>query len=80
VDNREEVDAVLEQAQSAGATVLELAHERPWGIYSGYFRDRDGHLWKIIYNLKFVSSSRSINYAQGEALDLFIRFPPVTDR
>jgi uncharacterized protein len=50
VDNREEVDAVLEQAQSAGATVLELAHERPWGIYSGYFRDPDGHLWKIIYN------------------------------
>jgi hypothetical protein len=20
------------------------AHERPWGIYSGYFRDPDGHL------------------------------------
>jgi catechol 2,3-dioxygenase-like lactoylglutathione lyase family enzyme len=50
VDNRDEVDAVLEQAQSAGATVVDLAHERPWGIYSGYFRDPDGHLWEIIYN------------------------------
>jgi catechol 2,3-dioxygenase-like lactoylglutathione lyase family enzyme len=50
VDSREEVDAVLEQAQSAGATVSDLGHERPWGIYSGYFRDPDGHLWEIIYN------------------------------
>ena len=25
-------------------------HERPWGIYSGYFRDPDGHLWEIIWN------------------------------
>jgi len=22
----------------------------PWGIYSGYFRDPDGHLWEIIWN------------------------------
>ena len=50
VDSREEVDAVLEQAKSAGATIVDFAHERPWGIYSGYFRDPDGHLWEIIYN------------------------------
>jgi len=25
-------------------------HDRPWGIYSGYFRDPDGHLWEIIWN------------------------------
>jgi uncharacterized protein len=24
------------------------AHDRPWGIYSGYFRDPDGHLWEIV--------------------------------
>ena len=23
-------------------------HDRAWGIYSGYFRDPDGHLWEII--------------------------------
>lgn len=50
VDSRDEVDAILKQAESAGATVVDLAHERPWGIYSGYFRDPDGHLWEIIYN------------------------------
>jgi len=26
--------------------------DRPWGIYSGYFRDPDGHLWEIIWNRK----------------------------
>lgn len=50
VGSREEVDAVLKRAQSAGATIVDFAHERPWGIYSGYFCDPDGHLWEIIYN------------------------------
>lgn len=50
VADREDVDAVLEQAKAAGATVTEPPHERPWGLYSGYFRDPDGHLWEIIWN------------------------------
>jgi uncharacterized protein len=50
VASRDEVDAVLAQAQDAGAIVTDAAHERPWGIYSGYFRDPDGHLWEIIWN------------------------------
>jgi hypothetical protein len=50
VGSPEAVDEVLAQAQAAGATVTDRAHERPWGIYSGYFRDPDGHLWEIIYN------------------------------
>jgi predicted lactoylglutathione lyase len=43
----DEVDKLLEQAAAAGGTVTR-AHDRPWGIYSGYFRDPDGHLWEII--------------------------------
>ena len=50
VPNREDVDALLTQAEAAGATLLEPPRERPWGIYSGYFRDPDGHLWEIIWN------------------------------
>ena len=50
VSSREEVDAVLAQAEAAGATLTGEPHERPWGIYSGYFRDLDGHLWEIIWN------------------------------
>jgi len=51
VDSREDVDRILQLARRAGATVPGLAHERPWGIYSGYFADPDGHLWEIIYSL-----------------------------
>jgi uncharacterized protein len=50
VESREEVDSVLAEAAAAGATLTEEPHERPWGIYSGYFRDPDGHLWEIIWN------------------------------
>ena|SRR5437588_2201444 len=50
VSSRAEVDEVLERAEAAGATLTDKPHERPWGIYSGYFRDPDGHLWEIIWN------------------------------
>lgn len=50
VASREDVDAVLQQAVAAGATLTEEPHDRPWGIYSGYFRDPDGHLWEVIWN------------------------------
>lgn len=57
VPSRAEVDAVLSQARAAGATVTDEAHERPWGIYSGYFRDLDGHLWEIIWNPRLLSAT-----------------------
>jgi catechol 2,3-dioxygenase-like lactoylglutathione lyase family enzyme len=50
VSSRQAVDQLLAQASAAGATVIGDAHERPWGIYSGYFRDPDGHLWEVIWN------------------------------
>ena len=50
VGSRDEVDAVLAAAQAAGATLTEQPYDRPWGIYSGYFRDPDGHLWEVIWN------------------------------
>ena len=50
VASRDEVDAVLVRAEAAGATLTDEPHDRPWGIYSGYFRDPDGHLWEVIWN------------------------------
>jgi uncharacterized protein len=50
VQNKEEVDALLKQVKAAGATVTDEPHERPWGIYSGYFQDVVGHLWEVIWN------------------------------
>ena len=52
--SRDEVDAVLAQARAAGATLTDPPHDRPWGIYSGYFRDPDGHLWEILWNPRFA--------------------------
>jgi len=57
VGSRDEVDAVLAEAEAAGATLTEQPHERPWGIYSGYFRDLDGHLWEVIWNPRLASAS-----------------------
>ncbi len=48
-DSKEEVDDTLKRAKRAGAEITDSAHERPWGIYSGYFKDLDGHLWEVIY-------------------------------
>jgi catechol 2,3-dioxygenase-like lactoylglutathione lyase family enzyme len=56
VSSKAEVDALLSRAAAAGATITDLAHDRPWGIYSGYFHDLDGHLWEIIWNPRNGSS------------------------
>jgi uncharacterized protein len=50
VASRAEVDAVVDQARAAGATVTDEPRDRPWGIYSGYFQDPDRHLWEILCN------------------------------
>lgn len=44
-----EVDAVLNTARAAGATV-HAAQQRDWGGYSGYFTDPDGFRWEIAFN------------------------------
>ena len=50
VPSKAAVDALLARAQAAGARLPDRAHDRPWGIYSGYFKDPDGHLWEIMFN------------------------------
>jgi catechol 2,3-dioxygenase-like lactoylglutathione lyase family enzyme len=50
VGSKQEVDAIMEQAEQAGARITDPAHDRFWGGYSGYFQDLDGHLWEIAWN------------------------------
>ena len=45
-----EVDAVIEEARSAGATIGREPAETFWGGYSGLFLDPDGHPWEIAHN------------------------------
>jgi predicted lactoylglutathione lyase len=47
---REEVDAVIAEAEAAGATVLKSAEEAFWGGYSGYFAEPDGFVWEVAWN------------------------------
>ena len=53
VRQREEVDAVLAEAQAAGATLLKSAEETDWGGYAGYFADLDGYPWEVAWNPHF---------------------------
>ena len=50
VRSPEEVDAVLAEAEAAGATITRPAHDAEWGGRSGYFADPDGHLWEVAFN------------------------------
>jgi uncharacterized protein len=50
VQSKQEVDTLLNRAKTASGIVTDEPHERPWGIYSGYFQDVDGHLWEIIWD------------------------------
>lgn len=50
VRSPEDVDAVMEQASRAGATIVKPAAKTFWGGYAGYFQDPDGHLWEVAWN------------------------------
>jgi catechol 2,3-dioxygenase-like lactoylglutathione lyase family enzyme len=50
VASKAEVDAVMEQARAAGATIVKPAQDTFWGGYSGYFQDPDQHLWEVLWN------------------------------
>ncbi|PLX81881.1 MAG: glyoxalase [Desulfuromonas sp.] len=50
VASETEVEAVLDQAVAAGATLVKPAQKVFWGGYSGYFADPDGHLWEVAFN------------------------------
>jgi hypothetical protein len=50
VNSPQEVDAVMEQAKRAGATIIKAAENTFWGGYAGYFQDPDGHLWEVAWN------------------------------
>lgn len=50
VGSRAEVDAVMAQAQQAGAVIVKPAADTFWGGYAGYFQDPDRHLWEVAWN------------------------------
>ena len=54
VRSPDEVDAVIERAAAAGATVGRPPEATFWGGYSGVFVDPDGHPWEIAHNPRWT--------------------------
>ncbi|MGE0210412.1 MAG: VOC family protein [Parvibaculaceae bacterium] len=54
--SREQADQVLAEAERAGGRILKPGTETPWGGYSGYFSDPDGHLWEVAWNPEWFLS------------------------
>jgi len=50
----DEVDGVIEEARTAGATIGREPAETFWGGYSGLFVDPDGHPWEVAHNPRWT--------------------------
>ena len=50
VASREQVDAVIEEARAAGATIGREPAPTFWGGYSSVFIDPEGHPWEVAHN------------------------------
>lgn len=59
VASKAEVDAVMSQAEDAGAVIVKPAQDTFWGGYAGYFKDLDGHLWEIAWNPQLLPEENS---------------------
>jgi len=54
VSSKAQVDALIKQAETAGATIVKPAQATFWGGYAGHFQDPDKHLWEIAWNPKWM--------------------------
>jgi predicted lactoylglutathione lyase len=54
VASQEEVDAVVNEARDAGATIGREPAETFWGGYSGVFIDTEGHPWEVAHNPRWT--------------------------
>jgi predicted lactoylglutathione lyase len=50
VGSPEAVDAVVAEAEAAGAKIARAGAPTFWGGYSGVFIDPDGHPWEVAHN------------------------------
>lgn len=54
---RDEVEDVLDLATKAGAAILSPPTETPWGSWTSYFADPDGHPWEVSYVPQFMPAA-----------------------
>lgn len=68
VRSEAEVDAVFARLEDAGAAILKRPEKAPWGGYSGYFADPDGHAWEIAFNPMWsIGADGRLQTGEGQA-------------
>ena len=58
VREKDQVDAVLAEAQTAGARIVKPAQDAFWGGRSAYFADPEGNLWEVAWAPTFKFDER----------------------
>ena len=58
--SEQEVDDVIKEVESLGATIVKHPQKVFWGGYSSYFKDTDGYLFEVAYNPFFEFDERDI--------------------
>lgn len=53
VEQKEDVDKVIEIARSAGAKIVKEPQKVFWGGYHAYFADLDGYYWEVAWGPNF---------------------------
>ena len=51
--SQDEIVAIFEEAQTAGASIVKTPQETFWGGFSGYFADLDGYYWEVAWGPMF---------------------------
>ena len=54
VNSDDAVDAVIEEARAAGASIPRAGGKTFWGGYTGVFVDPDGHPWEVGHNPRWT--------------------------
>ena len=49
VDERDDVDAAIEDIRAAGATILKEPEDAFWGGRSAYWADPEGNVWEVAW-------------------------------
>jgi PhnB protein len=63
----EDVDAVFERAQRAGAKILRPLEDKSYGDRSGQFEDPFGHRWSVASRIEIISPEEMARRAAEEA-------------
>jgi hypothetical protein len=51
--SRDEVVAIFNEVEAAGASIAKAPEDTFWGGFSGYFADLDGYYWEVVWGPMF---------------------------